>query len=206
MLSAEGREIVVGLEVPSDEQPQLDNYLGGSGEPSDKLDLLAGHFWQRPSQDGRSSAAILRLIDRIRAIKVSGGNVRIVAIDKPSSEISRDAAMARAIRTELQTSVNARVVVLMGNYHASKAPSSDPTFKSTAFLLSDLSPTTVLIGYRAGTAWACMDGTCGIHPLSSKWAADRFAGFHSGVSPLPGYDGTYLLETITASPPARASQ
>ncbi len=205
VLAKEGREVVIGLEIYGEEQERLDGYLRSSGKPSDRLNLIAGRFWQKPGQDGRSSTAMLNLIEQVRAIKATGGNVRLVAIDQTRSGITRDAAMAATIRSALPTSQEGRAVVLIGNYHASKAPRAD---SSTAFLISDLMPTTVVIGYRSGTAWICdMGGICGIESISSKWAADRPSGFHSGVSPLPGYDGTYLIETITASPPAKqASQ
>ncbi|MFP7723632.1 hypothetical protein [Lysobacter sp. A3-1-A15] len=196
-----GREVVVGLEIDSGEQERLDSYLRSPGSPTDRLELLAGPFWQRPGQDGRSSRAMLNLVERLRATRATGGNIRLVAIDQPHSGTTRDAAMAAAIRAALPSGSEGRIVVLIGNYHASRAPRTD---SSTAFLLSDLSPTTIGIAYRSGTAWVCdMGRICGDRPVSSKWAADRLPGFHDGVSPWPGYDGTYLMDRISASPPAK---
>ena len=202
-LAAAGHNVVLGLEIPNEEQPRLDKFMSSSGTPSDRADLITAAFWQRTNQDGRSSTAMVELIDQARALKQSGAGVRLIAIDKPTGKGSSDAAMADAIRVGISPDRNSRFVVLMGNYHAGKAPGSpsDPSSKSAALLLSDLSPTTVLVASRSGSAWLCME-TCGIKLHNSTWAGERAPGFHSNDSPLPGYDGTYLLESISASPPA----
>lgn len=204
-LASKGNRVTLGLEIPSEEQSRLNNYMTSNGLPSDRSKLLTGQFWTRElqRQDGRSSSAVLKLIDRARQIKVNGGNIRLVAIDKPSANQSRDASMATVIKYEMAASPDADFVVLTGNVHASKAKESTfgQNFQSTAFYLIDASPITILVAFRKGTAWVCMTGSCGSRRMHSSWANERTLGYLNGASQRAGFDGIYLLDTITASPP-----
>ncbi|PTL80173.1 hypothetical protein [Vitiosangium sp. GDMCC 1.1324] len=54
------------------EQSRLDTYLASRGTPADQDTLLDGDFWRRPYQDGRSSRAMLELVDQVRALRALG--------------------------------------------------------------------------------------------------------------------------------------
>lgn len=56
--------VTVGLEVRRDEQRRIDAFLASQGAPADTQGLLAGPFWRRTDQDGRSSQAMLELFER----------------------------------------------------------------------------------------------------------------------------------------------
>ncbi|MBJ6762774.1 hypothetical protein JGU66_18575 [Myxococcaceae bacterium JPH2] len=56
-LAETGLPVVLGLSIPATEQARLDAYLASPGAPANQDSLLAGRFWQRPYQDGRSSRA-----------------------------------------------------------------------------------------------------------------------------------------------------
>lgn len=163
-------------------------------------ELLAGSFWTN-APDGRSSNAMADLIERIRALRQRGRPLTAFAFDVPT-EGDRDASMAAAIRAYHAAHPEKRIVALMGNIHGSQTPIplGGREIVTTASLLKDLEPISLLLLYRSGTIWACMP-ECGVHPVQSKWGNDKAAGLHPS-SPMEGYSATYVLDRITASPPA----
>lgn len=190
----------LGLEIPGAEQDAIDRYLDSDGGADARAALLAGGFWTQ-APDGRSSVAMLALIERMRVLRGQGLPLRVFAFDLPTED-DRDAAMAGAIRAFHAAHPDTRVVALMGNIHASQTPIArgEGTIITTASLLTDLEPSSMLLLYRSGTIWACMPG-CGVHPVNSKWGADKAPGLHPS-SPMAGYSATWVLESITASVPA----
>jgi hypothetical protein len=194
--------IALGLEIPGGEQAAIDRYLDSDGGTEARSALLAGAFWTN-SPDGRSSAAMAELIGRMRVLRGQGRALNVFAFDLPSGG-DRDAAMADAIRAYHVAHPGVRIVALMGNIHASQTPIArgEGTIITTASLLTDLGPVSVLLGYRAGTIWACMPD-CGVHPVQSQWGKQRAPGLHPS-SPMAGYSMTWVLERITASEPALA--
>src|SRR5690606_285303 len=127
--------------------------------------------------------------------------VKVFAFDVPT-EGERDAAMAGAIREFHAAHPDMRLVALMGNIHASQAPFplGGRVIDTTASLLKDLAPVSVLVLYQSGTIWACMPG-CGVHPVESRWGKDRTPGWHD-ASPMAGYAASWVLGSLTASAPA----
>lgn len=79
-----GVAVLVGLEVPIREQPALDAFLAGAGEPGDVTALTASSFWHRPRQydDGRAGAGLVDLLVTARAAS-AGGPVRVFGFDQP---------------------------------------------------------------------------------------------------------------------------
>jgi hypothetical protein len=57
-----------------------------------------------------------------------------------------------------------------------------------------------------GTAWTCTSDGCGIHRVGGWRKPSTAPGFHMGMSGMPGFDGSYALEAITASTPAVESR
>src|SRR5207253_1601063 len=72
-----GYDIEVGLEISTAEQPAFDRYLESSGQPSERAALLAGAHWHAEFPDGRSSEAMLDLIERIRALRHAGHRAHV---------------------------------------------------------------------------------------------------------------------------------
>jgi hypothetical protein len=192
----------LGLEIRGVEQAAIDRYLDSDGGAEARSGLLAGTFWTK-YPDGRSSAAMVDLIERIRVLRGQGRPLQVFAFDL-LSEGDRDAAMADAIRAYHAAHPHTRIVALMGNIHASQTPMKrgDGTIITSASLLTDLDPVSMLLLYRSGTIWACMPG-CGVHPVQSKWGMEKAPGLHLS-SPMAGYSMTWVLDRITASAPAVA--
>src|SRR5215469_4871692 len=122
------RAVVLALEYPSIEQHFLDDFLrGGSGES--RFALLASPFWSRPTQDGRTSRAMLDLLEWVRQQIASGAPVRVVAFDSlppgtPNGTTgfdARDAAMAVHLRKEIaKLTPDEFLIIFAGNVHVRK--------------------------------------------------------------------------------------
>jgi hypothetical protein len=96
------------------EQPLIDRFLAGGSEG----ELLSGQFWTDPYQDGRRSQAMLGLIRRVRELRASGEDVRIVSIDQFPPPDDRDEAMAEKLAALRARALGDRILVLVGNMHA----------------------------------------------------------------------------------------
>lgn len=195
-------DVTIGLEIPATEQAQIDDYLASAGTAADEAKLLAGAFW-RHGNDGRSSVAILDLLRAIRAQNAGGRSLEVLAFDDHAlGSMSRDEAMAASIRSYRGIHPSRKMVALMGNIHAMQEEFVVEDFSMTPAgqLLEDLSPTSILITYPKGTVWACMPD-CGVHDVAPRSPINGPIGFREGAS-MTGYSHTYLLGSITASPPA----
>lgn len=154
-----GLAVVLGLSIPETEQARVDAYLASPGAPADQDALLEGRFWTRAYQDGRSSRAILDLIDRVRALRAAGLRVTVVAYDTDVlSGSERDAALAQ-VWTKRRTAKPDEVqVVLAGNTHTQMAKGTqwDPGFTPMAHLMKEDRSLVVLeMSYAQGRRWGC---------------------------------------------------
>ncbi|MEO8802846.1 MAG: hypothetical protein ABI304_02890, partial [Rudaea sp.] len=137
----------------------------------------------------------------VRKLKHQNVRLRVFAFE-PEYHDGRDAALAQSIRTFHLNNPTFSIIALMGNIHASQTPFQvgGKQIVTTGTLLKDLNPTSVFIAYVKGTVWVCMPD-CGIHEVRSEWGASEKAGFVD-EAPWPGYSKSYVLSSITASPPA----
>ena len=199
---SESENVAVGLEISSKDQPLIDNYLKSRGTKADIKALTSSDFWQK-GRDGRSSAAMLRLIEDIRTLNNEGrAIVLFVFDDQPDTKLERNVAIANGIRRFYSAHATTRIIALMGNIHAMqvKITTSSGPLVPTGYLLSDLNPVSILITYPAGTTWACMP-ICGVQNLTPRSPQIGSSGFKVGAT-MGGYGYSFLLPSITASPPA----
>lgn len=203
-LATEGAT-ALALEIGTQEQARIDAFLDSDGGDAARETLLQGRFWQ--SNDGRSSQAKLDLLDLVRTLKARGLPLQAVAFIPDEGAhpagISHDERMAREIRSFHDRHPETRIVGLIGNLHAGKEVVDHPEFRlePTGYFLKDLDVSAIYVGYHAGSIWACMP-ECGLHPITSQWGEGRAAGF-TRDAPSAGYDLSYVLPSLTASPPAR---
>lgn len=194
---------VLGLEIPTSEQAALDQFLASDGGKAAEARFLSGDFWQT-DKDGRASAAMLALIEYIRQLKQQGLPVSIFAFARTGEQrgITRDAALADSIHEYHTHHPKIRMVILTGNVHASQAQLKlgKSRIVPTGSLLRDLHPVSILMTYPLGSIWACTPD-CGVHQVGSKRWASVKPGFYD-KAPMPGYSVSYMLPSITASPPA----
>ncbi len=216
-----GRDAVLALEYPSDEEHFIDEFLHAHGGKPQAA-LLATSFWSRPTQDGRTSRAMLDLLEWVRRQVVSGAHVRVVAFDSlPKSQLSgavpfdaRDAAMAARLREELaRLSPDEFPVIFTGNVHARKtrglpflnAPPGAERAEPLGYRLRDLGFVHMNAAYRGGTAWTCGNAsTCGVQQLGEP--GPPVSSFSIRPSADPAYDLEYFVGSFTASPPAAAAR
>lgn len=201
-LALEKKEVVVALEIVDLEQVLIDAFLRSQGASKDIQALLNGAFWKRDMQDGRSSKAMLALLERIRELKSKGAKIRVMAVDQ-TIDGSRDEGMASLLRATHIKQPKAKIIALFGNFHSGKAKGTswDSNYEPVAYRLLDLQPLSIHVDSRGGDAWLC-NPDCGVMTRNPKVNDVRKLGYTSGESWMPGYDGTYLFERSTASEPA----
>jgi hypothetical protein len=221
-LAHAGRTVVLGLEYPSDQQHFIDEFLRERTDSS-RSALLSTPFWIRPTQDGRTSQAMLKLLSSVRAQIRAGAHIQVIAFDAfgsagakvgPSNGTaqvdSRDAAMADYLREKLSKLRAADFpIIFAGNVHARKAkglhainaPPGMETAEPLGYRLRDLGFLAIDIDYRGGTLWTCFSPSdCGVHDGGERGPAVR--SFVIAPSADPAYDLKYLVGSLTASPPA----
>jgi hypothetical protein len=217
-----GRAVVLGLEYPRAQQHFLDEFLRERTDGARPV-LLTTPFWIRPTQDGRTSQAMLKLLFAVRAQIRSGAHIRVIAFDAPAADLPptgptdgaavfdwRDASMAEYLRPQLAHLGAVEVPILFaGNVHARKtkglqalgAPPGMENAEPLGYRLRDLGLLTLNIDYRGGTLWTCFSpSNCGVRDGGESGPAVK--SFAIAPSTDPAYDLKYRVGRLTASRPA----
>lgn len=163
-----GRPVTLALEMPHEEEARLAAYLASDGGAQASLALTADSpFWQNV-RDGRSSGAMLVLIEQARRWRAQGKPVRAITIDKPrAAPGSRDQHMAARVRQAALAGPETLLIALTGNMHnrlrpfeAHDLPVPIPT--PMGVLLRDLTPVSIGSERSRGSFFACMPD-CRVH-------------------------------------------
>ncbi len=225
-LAERGEPVTLALEAHASEQSRIDAFLASSGDTASRSELQSGPFWavQPGRSDGRRSVALLDLLDAVRRLRGDGAALRVLAFDAGNAGAGadeRNRRMAARLREAVESDSARRFVVLIGNYHARRAPPTNvvglmpgqappvPTFAH----LADLSMLRINVSARAGEFWACMAGTCGPRPVGARGA---FGGatipdaeapaFHRTPDDATGGDAQLRLPTFSVAAPAVPSR
>ncbi|MCY1073274.1 hypothetical protein [Archangium lansingense] len=219
-VASAGVPVVVGLEVPREEQRALRCYLKSNGGKEARASLTEGTFWRRPHQDGRSSEAIAALMESLRVLRSQGLNVSVFAYDAPGQGSQRSALMAKRVLEVHETAPKSSFVLLGGNVNASTVRGTewDETFTPMGWHLvrAKLPVRSLDIRYSKGTAWNCSLGeeqklSCGAVPAVPPAARRNDKVVYRGPrafmeltpeSKHEGFDGVFYVGPLTASPPA----
>jgi hypothetical protein len=212
--AAHGDPLWIGLEISNEEQPYLNAFLGSDGGAAARADLLSGPHWA--SEDGRSSRAMLDLVERVRALRAAGAAIELEAFDGPRTaptRTERDATMADAIAAAVRP--DRALLVLAGNLHALL---DDPPFEiepgyvpmAAVLVERGVDVVSILAVAHEGETWGCQSvigsvstGTYGVHPYAGEDRGDEpFVAVRD--EPRDGYHGELYTPTVTASPPARS--
>jgi hypothetical protein len=207
---AAAHEVLVGLEIPRDQQPLIDAFLASDGGAAAQAALRAGSFWHSAWKDGRSSQAMWALLEQLRAWRAAGARLSVVAFDIPEAAMAttadRDKEMADHLLIARLVRREAALLVLTGNIHARLrgglefAPDLVPMGATMRVAVPSL--LSFDARYGAGTAWVCTGSTpaeCGAEawgrgedegpPRVERTGIDAYSGrFHVGAP-------------LTASPP-----
>jgi hypothetical protein len=200
--------VQLGLELPRDMQTQVDAYLRSDGEAAAQAALLDGVFWRW--EDGRSSDAMLALLERIRALRAAGTRIDIVAFDVRTDDEcdanTRDAAMAVCLNTARDDA--AVLIVLSGSNHARRTSGAwwDPDFVPAAAQLvaRGLPIKSFDVAASGGTHWGIVGDIdsprCGVHEIGVAAPGEPWT---LGPSHDDAFDGVYFVGMTTASLPVR---
>ncbi len=206
-----GRPVTVALEVNRAETPRVEAYLASKGLPEDRATLVQGDFWSNQVRDGRSSEAMAGLVESLRRLRQQGASLKVELIDPGPGEYKdgpdRDRRMAANLEAAVERSPGDVFVSLTGNLHnlLVRGWSNNPDYPWMGYLLRQKYADRIVSLVDAstgGSAWLCFGpGECGPQKLGGRGGtgSPRIILHPRDES---GYDGTYFIGAITASPPA----
>lgn len=201
--------VTVALEFPETMQPAFDAFLAAPDDTAAAATLHDTPFWTTDPdrQDGRGSVAMLEMLQSIRRLKADGRDVTIRAFmsvqrrpegfDQNYHELAMAAGLAQAARDRPL----ARVVVLVGSFHAAKKRYSADDFLPAAAHLPPGEVISLQLPQQGGQSWSCTVDECG--PLDIL-PVDDVSERGVILRPVRGglFDGVLALGPVTASPPA----
>lgn len=215
-----GLPVTVGLEIPRGQEPAAVAYLASEGTAKDREALLATDHWTRSYQDGRSSRAMLALIEELRRFSRAGLPVRIRWFDIDAPDPERDRRMAERLAEAVAERPGDLFVVLTGNYHNRQVKGApwNKEFTPMGVHLTTLAPKARAISldsaYTDGETWACLSteaapgGECKIWPMKGQGKSEGpfpRVVMGSGLDEK-GYHGVYEIGPLSASIPAVPAQ
>lgn len=208
-LAANGKPVLLALEIPRQEQGRIAAFLASDGGAPNEAALLAGPFWRREFQDGRSSRARLALLDAARALRARRLPLRVVAVD--DSDVpgpARDSVMALSLLAARKPAET--TVFLVGDLHARTKPGApwNHDMVWAGVRLRSQEPRLVSLDNRflGGEAWVCMGnapGDCGIKTVKGRGEASGFRIERFAATDSVGFDGMFDIGRATPSLPAR---
>jgi hypothetical protein len=194
------RPIVVGIERSTREQPAIDAFMAPGNHEAATSALLTERGWK--VFDGRSSRAMLMLLEGLRALKLKGQISEVVAFDDTragESDAQGEQRMASALIAAADRRANALVIALTGNLHASKKLIAEfGSYPLMAMLLPAAQTVSLLVTDKGGEAWNQIEDRCGPHKQDSSGGARRGIVLSESAAPIPGFDGV-LSTGLTSS-------
>lgn len=210
--------VTLALEIHATEQARIDDFLDSSGNAGAREALLSGPYWDVTPErsDGRRSVAMLALLESVRERRSAGEDLRVLAFDSGSGGGDanvRNPRMAAALREAFERDPARRFVVLVGNYHARRAPPTrvggllpgqSPPVPTMAHL-ADVPMLRVNVTAARGEFWGCMGGSCQPWPLGGRRAvpANAMTGprFQRTPHDTAGWDAQLVLPEYSVARP-----
>ncbi|WP_426749773.1 hypothetical protein [Myxococcus sp. Y35] len=216
--TAQELPVTLALSIPASEQPLLERYLSSEDGSAAVEELLSeSAFWRRAYQDGRSSRAMLWLVEQARRLRFSGKDVAMAAIDSDGAQGNeREAQMAQHLLSARSKRPQAWTLVLTGSVHARTTEVSwDGDFEPMGARVARALPSVraLDVGFQRGTQFTCRynvwdeEVACnvfGISPTIEAWqSSTQAAGLKLFTAQQPhGFHGRLYLGSLTASLPA----
>lgn len=201
--------VIVALELEDTLQPTLDAFIAAPDEAGALATLEGSSLLNRAVQDGRTSQALLALLNRVRELKAAGRDIGL-HLFQPSS-LTRGEGLDQAwyelnmgylLGQARQKRPNARIIGLAGNIHARKTAFAD--YPDLGVPAAGHLPTretlSLKIAQQGGFAWNCSPDECGVNPSIESYDKEARGVI---LTPLDdgGYDGVLALGPWTASQP-----
>ena len=196
------KPVSVVLEYPQSRQRDLNRFLASAGDAADRKALLSTDYWKN-GRDGRTSRAMLALLDRLRLMKLP------VIACQPDASAGDPGSYERVMGQCWKQAIEDRepgqlALILAGGAHASFLPVLGDYPPAVAELPREqtISLDTLV---SPGWSWHCEKGKCGEYP-SHAGNEGAARGIHLGEEipvDLGTFDGAYSAGPhFTASPPA----
>lgn len=206
-----GRQVTVALEINRSESLRVESYLASKGLPEDRATLVQGDFWSNQMRDGRSSEAMAGLVESLRKLRKQGASLNVELLDPGPGGYKdgpdRDRQMAANLAAAVERSPGDVFVSLTGNLHNRlvRGWPNNPDYEWLGYILRQKHAGRLVslnASSTGGTAWVCFgEDDCGPQPMKGQGeAGDPRITLHPRDE--SGYDGTYFIGTLTASPPA----
>ena len=207
-LAKKGARILVALEIPDLLNGGISDFVAGKTKVDE---FLAGKlFWNRDNdmQDGRSSRAMLRLIQDIREYRNRGLLIDPQGFDSVVlSTTDRDRMMALNLHELVRNAPYDHVIILAGNYHARRtSPFLGVGRRPMASYFDRGELLTVQVRFLGGSAWNCRRrNPCGVFELPAVSYAHPLNRVHllpPDARNAKRFDAEVVLARSTPSPPA----
>lgn len=205
------RPLILGIEMDRANQPWMAAFLRSDGGEAARAALLTAPGWRE--EGGRSTEAILGLIDAARRMARDGHDIAIIAFDPvtiPGTSAAREAGMADLLRGALERRPGGLVVALTGGGHAGRLPwtSYTPNFDALGGLLPKNRSLSFAFARPGGNYWGChapdgkRDG-CKPYAMSVREPVTP-RGLRLDPTAREGFDGVYSSgSAYTPSRPAK---
>jgi hypothetical protein len=199
--SARGLPLIVGLEVADVDISAIRGYVRSEAQAQQRAELLAAPHWRPAFADGRSSEAMLRLVERLRVLSVGGASLELVSV-----QAGGEAGAARTIAEARSARPDGLVLALAGNNHTCVSDDCSPYRGFGWHLVHDhgLEVTSLNAHTTGGSFWGVTRNARGLNHLGerqasggrARWRVETFA------ERKDGFDGLFHVGQITASFPA----
>jgi hypothetical protein len=208
--------VSAGVALPSTEQAELDHFFAGPDDPERRARWLARPLFTTRRQDGRTSRAMMGLLDRLARYRAQGLPIEIFAFDVPPDgdlpDEDRDTHMAKIIAERARDRTR-RVMALMGNVHnqLDRGTPWAPEFRTAGMhlraMLADDDLRALTLDWVIGTAWQETEHGIGEHVSNGFHVAPvgsvMVERVHDGA---PWHHAILNIGTLHASPPAVAPE
>jgi hypothetical protein len=204
-LAQSERRLAIGLEIPPAEQAAIVDFIRASDDdaPRARQVMLLGKFWNPPGghYDGRSSKAMLALLESIHTLVASGVlDAQVICFAHQA-----DSDAAAYVARQLEGEPDRRFLALLGNMHAMREPIPGLGNKPLASFFPANQTLSIDVRPNGGTAWVCsgIGKGCGPEELSKN--PDNAPCETICFAPLSRdrrFDVAIVLAHVQASPPA----
>ncbi len=214
--------LTIALSIPAEEQPAINTFLASAGTATDRDALLAYPFWNRLWQDGRSSVAMVELLERLRELRHAGQPLTVLAADVNASGSARAAFISSRLLTHRAANPGRAIIALLGNALTTRRlgaewnASSLPVGARLAAVLPEQTHA-LDVSFWPGRQWTCrlLEGghlRCGIWGVlpgpaqASQATTPRLYLRQFSQTSKEGFDGVWFIGELTPSPPAVVSR